>query len=68
MTAWAYFALRPWLYRLAVKLALPTLRLFKGKNNRLKQAPFATSWTKDRDLTLPGKKSFTEQWHAGKRS
>ena len=68
MTAWAYFALRPWLYRLAVKLALPTLRLFKGKNNRLKQAPFATSWTKDRDLTLPGKKSFTAQWHAGKRS
>jgi L-lactate dehydrogenase complex protein LldF len=66
MTAWAYFALHPWLYRLAIKLILPALRLFKGTNNRLKHAPLARSWTKDRDLPLPGKRSFIDQWHSGK--
>ncbi|PTW62379.1 L-lactate dehydrogenase complex protein LldF [Breoghania corrubedonensis] len=59
---WAFFARRPALYRAATGLMVRTLGLFSGKRGRFASMPFASGWTKYRDLPAPEGKTFQQMW------
>jgi L-lactate dehydrogenase complex protein LldF len=59
---WAFVAKRPRLYRLATAPAMQVLAWFGRKQGRFRFLPFATGWTKHRDLPAPQGKTFQEQW------
>jgi L-lactate dehydrogenase complex protein LldF len=59
---WAFVAKRPRLYRLATAPAMQALAWFGRKQGRFRFLPFATGWTKHRDLPAPQGKTFQEQW------
>ena len=52
---WAYAARRPWLYRMATRLAVGALGLFGRGRGRVASLPLAGGWTAGRDLPLPEK-------------
>jgi L-lactate dehydrogenase complex protein LldF len=62
LKAWAFFAKRPWLYRLATSIGIPFLALFAPKSGRFKRLPLAGGWTKYRDLPAPESRTFIQQW------
>ncbi len=68
MKLWAFFAKRPRLYRLATWPAMQVLAWFGRKQGRFRSLPFATGWTKHRDLPAPQGKTFQEQWRERGRS
>jgi L-lactate dehydrogenase complex protein LldF len=55
---WAFFARRPWLYRMAAAVAARSLRSMAGRRGRLKMVPLAGGWTRHRDLPAPQGKTF----------
>jgi L-lactate dehydrogenase complex protein LldF len=57
---WRVFALRPGLYRLSVRLALPMLRLF-ARRGWIASMPLAGGWTRYRDFPAPARLSFMDQ-------
>jgi L-lactate dehydrogenase complex protein LldF len=61
---WAFFAVRPALYRLATELAMRALSLAGRSKGRFSWLPFAGGWTKYRDLTAPQGATFQAQWRA----
>jgi L-lactate dehydrogenase complex protein LldF len=61
---WAFFAVRPTLYRLATELSMRTLSLAGRSRGRFSWLPFAGGWTKYRDLTAPQGATFQAQWRA----
>ena len=61
---WAFFAVRPTLYRLATELAMRTLSLAGRSKGRFSWLPFAGGWTKYRDLAAPQGATFQAQWRA----
>jgi L-lactate dehydrogenase complex protein LldF len=61
---WAFFAVRPTLYRLATELAMRALSLAGRSKGRFSWLPFAGGWTKYRDLTAPQGATFQAQWRA----
>ena len=61
LKAWAFFATRPRLYRLAVRLGLPFLSLLGGTRKRIGTLPLASGWTDHRDLPAPEATSFLQQ-------
>tara|TARA_R110002020_G_scaffold96186_23_gene230624 strand:+ start:2524 stop:3960 length:1437 start_codon:yes stop_codon:yes gene_type:complete len=60
--AWAFFAKRPRLYRLAVSFGMPLLSLLGGRSRRLHSLPFAGGWTRHRDLPAPEGRTFLQAW------
>lgn len=61
---WGFFALRPWLYRPAARLAGAVLsRLGRGRG-RLRRLPGAGGWTGHRDLPTPAGPGFRQLWAA----
>lgn len=64
---WGFLARRPWLYRLAVDMAVPVLSLLAGRKGRFSSLPLASGWTASRDLPAPEGKSFLAQWAAFKK-
>ncbi|WP_163265947.1 LutB/LldF family L-lactate oxidation iron-sulfur protein [Chelativorans alearense] len=62
LKAWAFFARRPRLYRLAASFAIPALSAFGGAQRRFRYLPFAGGWTKHRDLPAPESRTFLQQW------
>ncbi|MFC6486692.1 LutB/LldF family L-lactate oxidation iron-sulfur protein [Nitratireductor sp. GCM10026969] len=62
LRAWALFARRPRLYRLATSLAIPALSLMGGAKRRFRYLPFAGGWTRHRDLPAPESRTFMQQW------
>ncbi|MDK9721047.1 MAG: LutB/LldF family L-lactate oxidation iron-sulfur protein [Rhodospirillales bacterium] len=67
LSLWGFMARRPWLYRLAVDMAVPVLSLLAGRKGRFASLPLASGWTKSRDLPAPEGKSFLSQWAAFKK-
>lgn len=65
---WAFLAKRPALYRRATALAARVLGNLGHGSGRLSSAPFASGWTKHRDLPAPQGKTFQQQWKARKKS
>ncbi|WBU61322.1 LutB/LldF family L-lactate oxidation iron-sulfur protein [Paracoccus albus] len=57
---WGHAARRPWLYHLGTRLALPVMRLF-GRGGWIRGMPFASGWTRTRDLPKPASRSFMSQ-------
>ena len=62
LSLWAFFAKRPWLYRLATSTAMRLLKLWCGAEGRLETLRFAGGWTKHRDFPAPQGKTFMAQW------
>ena len=61
---WAFFAKRPALYRLATRLSTKALHLMGRSKGRFASMPFATGWTKYRDLPAPQADTFQAMWKA----
>ena len=61
---WAFFAVRPTLYRFATDLAMRALSLAGRSKGRFSWLPFAGGWTKYRDLAAPQGATFQAQWRA----
>ena len=59
---WAFFARRPALYRTAVSMAMPLLKLAAGRKRRFASLPLAGGWTKWRDLPAPEGRTFMQQY------
>jgi L-lactate dehydrogenase complex protein LldF len=62
LKAWAYFAKRPRLYRLAAALGIPVLSMFGGSRRRYHWLPLAGGWTKHREMPAPESRTFMQQW------
>jgi len=62
LKAWAFFAKRPKLYRLAVSFGMPLLSLMGGTSKRFRSLPFAGGWTRHRDLPAPEGRTFLQEW------
>jgi L-lactate dehydrogenase complex protein LldF len=65
-TMWAQVLKRPWLYRLATRMAKTVLRPF-ARDGWFSSLPGpGGGWTSVRDFPAPAAKSFREQWAAPK--
>ena len=64
---WAFFAKRPWLYRLSTSFAMRGLAHFGHKNGSFAQLPFAGGWTATRDFPAPQGATFQAQWQAKRK-
>ena len=62
LKAWAFLAKRPKLYHLATGIAARLLNSRSAGKGRLSSVPFATGWTKHRDLPAPQGKTFQQLW------
>ncbi len=67
LSAWAFLARRPALYRLATGIAMRLLKLRAGRKGRLESLPLAGGWTRYRDMAAPEGRTFQQQWRAGGR-
>ena len=65
---WAFFASRPWLYRLATRIAMATLGIAGGRKGRFASLPLAGGWTKHRDMPAPAGPTFMALYKSGKRA
>jgi L-lactate dehydrogenase complex protein LldF len=61
---WAFFATRPWLYRLATDLAMRALSFAGRGRGRFAALPLAGGWTRYRDLAAPQGATFQARWRA----
>ena len=59
---WAMLAKRPRLYGLATGIAARMLSLMGAFSGRFRSLPFASGWTKHRDLPAPQGATFQSQW------
>lgn len=67
LRAWAFLAARPRAYRVAARLGARMLAALGGSRGRLQRAPFASAWTRYRDLPAPEGRTFQEQWASRRR-
>ncbi|HJS11881.1 lactate utilization protein B [Sphingopyxis sp.] len=63
---WAWVAQRPHLYRLAVAMALPAMRLFR-RQGWIGRLPLAGGWTRHRDMPAPAPHSFSTLYQREQR-
>ena len=61
---WAYFARRPWIYRLATDITMRALALIGRRKGRFAWLPLAGGWTAYRDFPTPQGATFQAQWRA----
>jgi L-lactate dehydrogenase complex protein LldF len=66
LTFWAFFVKRPWLYGFATAIAARALAYLGKTTGRFKWLPFASGWTRHRDLPAPQGATFQRQWKARK--
>jgi L-lactate dehydrogenase complex protein LldF len=59
---WAFFAKRPFLYRLCTGMAMRVLARLGSRRGRLRRFPFASGWTRHRDLPAPEGRTFMAQY------
>ena len=68
LAAWAFCARRPWLYRLASRLAIRLLHLLGGGRGRFRSLPLAQAWTAARDLPAPQGDTFMAEWQRRRKA
>ena len=66
LTLWGFVALRPFLYRLCTRAMGLVLRQL-ARRGRIVQVPFAPGWSRYRDLHVPERQTFLQQWRASAR-
>lgn len=66
LSAWAWLAKRPSLYRPLMNLGIAILGQFGGRG-RFRSVPLAGGWTSKRDLAAPTGDTFINQYHNGAR-
>ncbi|HOV04799.1 MAG TPA: lactate utilization protein B, partial [Kaistiaceae bacterium] len=59
---WKFLARRPALYALATGIAVRAMALLKPKGGRFRTLPFASGWTRHRDLPAPEGRTFQAMW------
>jgi L-lactate dehydrogenase complex protein LldF len=64
LSAWAFLAKRPALYRLATALAARTLKALSGRRGAVRSLPLMGGWFLVRDFPAPSGKTFHELWKA----
>ena len=62
LSFWAFTARRPWLYHRLTGVTVPVLTWLAGRRGRLSYLPFASAWTRHRDLPAPEGATFQQQW------
>jgi L-lactate dehydrogenase complex protein LldF len=62
LAVWAWFARRPFLYRLATALPMRLMALLAGRKGRFRRLPMASGWTSQRDLPAPQGATFQAMW------
>lgn len=65
LSAWTFFAARPWLYRPLAALAIRAFGNLAGGKGRLRRVPFLGGWTAARDLPAPEGETFMTLWAEG---
>jgi L-lactate dehydrogenase complex protein LldF len=58
LRAWAFFAKRPALYRLATGIGVRFLRMLGGKGKSIARLPLGAGWSDYRDMPAPSGKTF----------
>ncbi len=64
---WAWFARRPFIYRLATGVASRALAMWGGRRRRIGWLPMADGWTAHRDLPAPQGGTFIARYHRQRR-
>jgi len=64
LSAWAWVARRPALYRLAARVGASAMRVMGGRTGRLTWLPLAGGWTGGRDMPAPQGRTFHDLWKA----
>jgi L-lactate dehydrogenase complex protein LldF len=59
LAVWAFFAMRPRLYRLAAKIGVRVLRMM-GNGKTISRLPMGAGWTDHREMPAPSGKTFRE--------
>jgi len=68
LAAWAFLAKRPGLYRLVTRIGMRLMgRAGAVRGGRFEDLPFASGWTKGRDMPAPEGRTFMDRWKAGER-
>jgi L-lactate dehydrogenase complex protein LldF len=62
LQSWAWFAKRPRLYHLAMRLGIPLLKACAFGRGAFRVLPFAGGWTKGRDFPAPQGRTFQQRW------
>ncbi len=62
LSAWAFLARHPSLYRKVASLVAAFLALAAGRRGRLSWLPMASAWTRGRDMPAPEGRTFMAQW------
>ena len=67
LALWSWVALRPRLYQVLTRPAISLLSRLGAKNGRFKRMPFASGWTRVRDLPAPQGSTFQALWQQQQR-
>jgi len=63
LRGWAFLARCPWLYRFIMNLGVGAVKALARGRGRFRRLPFASGWTRLRDLPAPEGGTFVSQWH-----
>jgi len=66
LSAWAFAAKRPKLYRLLARMGARALRHWTGASGGARSLPLASGWTEYRDFPAPEGETFMDLWKARK--
>ncbi len=62
LKTWAWIARRPRIYAIATRFAAALLGAAGGRNGAFRRLPFASGWTRHRDLPAPQGYTFQQLW------
>ncbi len=66
LSLWAFAAKRPWLYRIAMRVAARLLEWRAGDSGLVRGLPLMRGWFAVRDLPAPQGRTFHDLWSANK--
>ncbi len=65
---WSWIAARPALYGASMRVVARLLRIWGGRERRIRRLPPGGGWTAGRDLPAPDGRTFREQYAARRRA
>ena len=64
LSAWAFAARRPWLYRMAARLFARALKMLGGRDGAVHSLALMRGWFAVRDFPAPQGKTFQDLWRS----